>query len=341
MHYVDSLRRETSRSCVRLSGRNSRVDPKMLEVDRTQYQKKKLTPKNLSDNTFVFNNLYFYIFQTWGFLLLCQFFYIYKEYLQMSEGETDSPAPIAESAAPVSDSAATVAGSAAPVAGSAAPVGKKKPTTVTKKSKKKTSAPRKRGKSLREDQMELDSAFAEKIVMKNDNEFHCKDCPIFVTSIRLLARTHAQSCSSKKKKAGRKPKKISCAECGAACEGRKGLANHFKVNYIISSYNCSQCPKTFKSRKNFANHLKIHDETVGVKCPHCPKIFKYESYKRRHVQRVHKAALNPPSVSCDVVVELNLNVRSKEDWNDWFHMSGIPNLPVSSTGLVDEVELAV
>ena len=43
---------------------------------------------SMSDNTFVFNNLYFYIFQTWGFLLLCQFFYIYKEYLQMSEGET-------------------------------------------------------------------------------------------------------------------------------------------------------------------------------------------------------------------------------------------------------------
>ena len=189
--------------------------------------------------------------------------------------------------------------------------------------------------------MELDSAFAEKIVMKNDNEFHCKDCPIFVTSIRLLARTHAQSFSSKKKKAGRKPKKISCAECGAACEGRKGLANHFKVSHIISSYNCAQCPKTFKCRKNFANRLKIHDETVGVKCPHCPKILKYDSYKRRHVQRVHKAALNPPSVSGDVVVELNLNVRSKEDWNDWFHMSGIPNLPVSSTGLVDEVELAV
>ena len=89
------------------------------------------------------------------------------------------------------------------------------------------------------------------------------------------------------------------------------MANHFKVSHIISSYNCSQCPKTFKSRKNFANHLRIHDETVGVKCPHCPKIFKYDSYKRRHVQRVHKAALNHPSVSGDVVVELNLNVRSK------------------------------
>ena len=120
--------------------------------------------------------------------------------------------------------------------------------------------------------MELDSAFAEKIVMKNDNEFHCKDCPIFVTSIRLLARTRAQSCSSKKKKAGCKPKKIYCAECGAACEGRKGLANHFKVSHIISSYNCAQCPKTFKCRKNFANRLKIHDETVGVKCPHCPAV---------------------------------------------------------------------
>ena len=38
-------------------------------------------------------------------------------------------------------------------------------------------------------------------------------------------------------------------------------------------------------------HLKIHDKVGAVKCSHSPKTFKFESYKKRHIQRVHIMAI--------------------------------------------------
>ena len=169
----------------------------------------------------------------------------------------------------------------------------KKSSKPTKKSKLRKAAPKKKGKTLREDEMELNNLFDEKIVVKADNSFYCKDCPGFVTSVRLLARTHAQSCGSKKKQTGRRPKRISCSDCGALCEGKKGLKKHFKVSHLTTSYNCSHCLKTFKSRKNYARHLKTHDERTAVKCPLCPRTFLNGSYMRRHMKRVHRNALKP------------------------------------------------
>ena len=170
---------------------------------------------------------------------------------------------------------------------------KGKDANPVKKSKVKKAAPRKRGKTLREDEMELNSLFAEKIVVQADESFHCKDCPGFVTSVRLLARTHAKSCGSKKMKPGRRPKRISCSDCGALCEGKKGLRRHFKTSHVITSYSCSKCLKTFKSRKYYAMHLKIHDEKTAEKCPFCPKTFRLKSYMRRHMKRAHRNILKP------------------------------------------------
>ena len=135
--------------------------------------------------------------------------------------------------------------------------------------------------------------------------FAATNCPKFATSVRLLARTHAQTCGSKKKQVGRKPKMISCLECGASCEGKKGLSRHFKAIHIISSYTCSQCLKSFKSRAIYVKHLKIHDKVGVVKCPHCPKTFKFESYKKRHIQRVHIMAIK--------VTECLSKVKSDEE----------------------------
>ena len=198
-----------------------------------------------------------------------------------------------------------------------APKGKRNQTAP--KSKNKKTAPKKKGKSLREDEMGLNDAFAEKIVFQDDETFHCKSCPNFVTSVRLLARTHAQSCGSLKKQAGRKAKKISCLECGAVCDGKKGIKKHFKVSHLnlISSYVCSKCFKTFKSRKNYANHLKIHDARTAVKYPHCPKTFLFDSYKRRHIKRSQRNALkNPGHISAetaarndDLETEINLEIE--------------------------------
>ena len=143
--------------------------------------------------------------------------------------------------------------------------------------------------------------------MKADNFFYCKDCPGFVTSARLLARTHAQSCGSKKKQTGRRPKRISCPDCGAFCEGKKGLKKHYKVSHVITSYNCSKCVKTFKNRKNYVRHLKIHDDRTAVKCPFCPRTFLNESYMRRHMKRVHQNAMKPKA---------NTSVRDNVDEDD-------------------------
>ena len=180
---------------------------------------------------------------------------------------------------------------AQPTKNSAKPI--KKATKPAKKSKVMKAALKKKGKTLREDEMELNSLFDEKIVVKADNFFYCKDCPGFVTSARLLARTHAQSCGSKKKQTGRRPKRISCPDCGAFCEGKKGLKKHYKVSHVITSYNCSKCVKTFKNRKNYVRHLKIHDDRTAVKCPFCPRTFLKESYMRRHMKRVHQNAMKP------------------------------------------------
>ena len=139
--------------------------------------------------------------------------------------------------------------------------------------------------------MELNSAFAEKISVREDGGFSCKNCPNFATSVRLLARTHAQTCGSKKKKVGRKAVKISCPVCGTVCEGKKGLVKHFQVSHATSSYRCSTCLKKLKTRKNYLRHLKIHDQVPAVKCPHCRKYFKFKSYRDRHVKRVHITAL--------------------------------------------------
>ena len=194
---------------------------------------------------------------------------------------------------------------AQPTKNSAKPI--KKATKPAKKSKVMKAALKKKGKTLREDEMELNSLFDEKIVVKADNFFYCKDCPGFVTSARLLARTHAQSCGSKKKQTGRRPKRISCPDCGAFCEGKKGLKKHYKVSHVITSYSCSKCVKTFKNRKNYVRHLKIHDDRTAVKCPFCPRTFLKESYMRRHMKRVHQNAMKPKA---------NTSVRDNVDEDD-------------------------
>ena len=90
---------------------------------------------------------------------------------------------------------------------------KKKKANPKKKTKEKKN---RRSKTLRESELDADKAFEEKIVIKDDKAFHCKLCPEFVTSVKLLARSHALSCGTKKK-LGRRVKKKVCDECGGRC----------------------------------------------------------------------------------------------------------------------------
>ena len=164
------------------------------------------------------------------------------------------------------------------------------PTKQKDKSKKqappKKSVKAKKSKTLRESELEINEAFGEKILVKDDGSFHCKSCPLFVTSVSLLARSHAQSCGIMKK-LGRRTRKLSCGDCGEDFMGKRVLLKHIKDSHTMPSYQCSICLKQFKSRVHYRRHLKIHDQVTAVACPYCSKTFAFESYKTRHVNRVH------------------------------------------------------
>ena len=156
-----------------------------------------------------------------------------------------------------------------------------------KNSKSNNAAAKKRGKTLREDESDLNRLFAEKISVNDDGSFTCKDCPDFATVVRLLARTHAKTCGTVKKKVGRTAKRRPCTVCGTVCEGKKGLNEHFRVNHSTVKYTCSTCFRKFERRKNYLGHLKIHDEQNKIRCPKCPKTFLFKSYLKRHMKRTH------------------------------------------------------
>ena len=239
----------------------------------------------------------------------------------------------------------------------------------------------KRSQTLRESELVADEAFAEKIVVKDDNTFHCKLCPLFVTSVKLLARSHAHACGVKKK-LGRRSKKIKCDECGEDFKGKSNLKKHIMNYHTLPSYQCSVCMKKFKSRVNYKKHLMIHNHLKSVNCPHCPKTFSFESYKKRHIKRVHEKNLKVPQNENDkngektITVTINqdeefhggnffwkfeasfpnteafrscsyqqffssLGLNSKEEWEDWLLVSKMLNLSIKADGSNDGFEVAV
>ena len=177
-------------------------------------------------------------------------------------------------------------------AGTAEPSVGRGRSNLQKKNKSKNNTTNKGFKSLREAEIDLNAAFAEKIEVREDETFHCKACKTFHTGVKLLARSHAQFCGSKKT-TGRRVKTISCSECGETFAGKASLMIHTKNRHTMPSYECSTCFKTFKVRKYYIKHLKIHDARTAIVCPFCPKTFLYESYKLRHIKRAHKSKALP------------------------------------------------
>ena len=243
---------------------------------------------------------------------------------------------------------------------------KSTPSKVQKNVKVKT----RKIKSLRESEMELNDAFKNKIVCKSDETFHCRSCPLFVTSVKLLARSHAQNCGVTKK-LGRKAKMLKCGECGETLVGKKIMRKHVQEMHLLPSYQCSVCGRKFKRRVHYRRHLQIHDQEKRVACPFCPKLFKFESYKVRHVTRVHKTRLNA-NVDLEVVIKINqkevkcggnyfwefeacfpatentsssfnnsLELPSVDDWTAWILVSQLLGLPVAADGTKNGFEIAV
>ena len=199
-----------------------------------------------------------------------------------------------------------------------------------KKTKGKVSGIISKGKTLRESEMEVNEAFADKIVVKEDNTFHCRFCPLFVTSVKLLAKSHAQSCDTKKKK-GRLAKRIQCNECGETFTGKKNLVKHTRESHSMPSYQCSTCMKKFKYRVYYMRHLKIHDRQPSVSCPYCSQKFRFESYKLRHIDRVHRMKLSSPqneqeNDGGEVMIEVRDEEKRLGENFFWKYEATFPNL---------------
>ena len=193
----------------------------------------------------------------------------------------------------------------------------KKSAAKSKESKKSKSkqAPGpstvKRKKTLRETEVDSNEAFTEKIIVDGDM-FTCKRCPSFVTKVKLLARSHANSCGSKKK-VGRKAKKLKCDDCDEEFTGRKNLVVHAKQFHSSPGYQCSVCRKEFQYRANYRKHLATHNSSNTVECPYCSKTFKFESYKERHVSRVHLKKLNGGQDGCKDGQDLKEAEHGRDD----------------------------
>ena len=156
-----------------------------------------------------------------------------------------------------------------------------------------------------ESQQEVDSAFNEKIIVKEDR-FLCKNCPDFVTIHRLEARTHGLICGLTKK-IGRKSKKYKCPECGVELLGKKEFKSHVQATHTLPSYLCSICLKRFKGRITYKKHVELHNREASIPCPYCDKKFTIAAYRNKHIKRAHKNISNPVAL-CETVSENQVEV---------------------------------
>ena len=159
-------------------------------------------------------------------------------------------------------------------------------TGKAKKAKTKQPVRSKISKTLIQSEEDVNAAFEEKIEVKDDDSFHCRICQSFVTNVKLLAKSHAQSCGVKKN-TSRITKRISCSECGKTFGSKADLIKHTKEEHTMSSYECTVCLKKFTYRVYYTRHMKIHDKSTAIVCPFCPKTFQFESYQKRHIKRCH------------------------------------------------------
>ena len=196
----------------------------------------------------------------------------------------------------------------------------KKKKIPSKKTKSVKTGRSKKSKTLRESEDDVDAAFADKITIKDDNTFECRLCQVFITSVKLLAKSHATSCGGVKKKVGRHAKRIICSDCGESFTGKAALITHTAESHISPSYQCTVCMKRFKNRVYFRRHIKRHDPVTAVVCEFCPKTFKFECYKKRHMEICRKKLLNRSMAGMtkagddtETIIEVALDERREGD----------------------------
>ena len=235
-----------------------------------------------------------------------------------------------------------------------------------------------KNKTLRESEIAIEEAFKDKIVCRDGNSYNCRCCPLFVTSVKLLARSHAQSCGEKKK-LGRRAKVLKCDECGDSFMGKIMLVKHVQEKHTLPQYQCSICLKKYKKRLHYRRHLKIHNNPLTSFCPFCSSVFKFEYLRDRHVTRVHRKKLKAKKINTDeneANIDINqteekhgsnffwqfevsfptntksssssdqffynsLGLYSEADWDAWMLSSKLLGLPVTANGCDAGFEIAV
>ena len=149
-------------------------------------------------------------------------------------------------------------------------------------------------KTLREDEVNGNKAFTDKIEVK-DAFFYCKSCSEFSTASKLKARCHALSCGKKNPKT--RIRKLSpCLLCEEIFKNKSLLHLHNKTFHPSQSYTCSTCGKKFTMRQNYKRHLATHEEKVELVCPvaRCSKTFSTKSNLTRHLKKMHKQQNKEP-----------------------------------------------
>ena len=143
-------------------------------------------------------------------------------------------------------------------------------------------------KTLREDEVNGNKAFTDKIEVK-DAFFYCKSCSEFSTASKLKARCHALSCGKKNPKT--RIRKLSpCLLCEEIFKNKSLLHLHNKTFHPSQSYTCSTCGKKFTMRQNYKRHIAIHAGKTELVCPvaQCRKTFNRKSNLTRHKKKMHK-----------------------------------------------------
>ena len=139
---------------------------------------------------------------------------------------------------------------------------------------KKQKATSKLVKSLRDEELEGNKIFQEKVEVK-DGFYYCKICSKFSTTTKLIARAHVVSCGKSKRK-GRPKKTSECLQCYEKFASIKEMHRHHSKEHSSQTYCCSTCLKTFTRRQAYARHLRSHREIPQMKCHLCDKVFRYK-----------------------------------------------------------------
>ena len=109
--------------------------------------------------------------------------------------------------------------------------------------------------------------------------------------------------------------KNKCKECKKDFNFSKpsALQSHLKLAHgSVQSKQCGYCELTFKKQRDLKSHVVEKHKKMKNKCPYCEKAFNVERPidLKRHIQGVHKIALQLKCDFCDLQFKLDATLKS-------------------------------